>query len=173
MTIAVAQMLALALCLTFAWAGVAKLLRPAAFRRDLATFGLLPTAAVLPASLAVPIFELAAVLVALLLDLRIGAGALAGFLLVATASAARSSRLGRDPHCGCLLPGSAGRFGWYWATRNATLLCVCLAVVSAGPSGASWSLALILGGLVLVAALLVAEELVHLLSPNSGAPTRA
>jgi hypothetical protein len=109
-----------------AYAGVLKLLEPAAFAEDIQNYRLLPDAWAGPLALGLPVLELV-IAVGLLLPSHVsGAGLLSGLLFTTFALAMTQAKLrGIDLECGCF--GGTSRVSWLTVALDlglAGLACV-------------------------------------------------
>lgn len=88
----------------FLYAGVNKLLNPAAFATVIDAFGLVPDPLIMPIALALPILEILAA-VGLLFDVRGSLGLVTGLLVFFMAVVSYGIWMGLDIDCGCFGPG--------------------------------------------------------------------
>lgn len=168
---AVIATLAYAVAALLLAAAVTKVADLAAFRDTLESYGLPRTWLIHMVAAAVPVAEFASAGL-VLIDVRVGAGAMAGLLLAFTVAGAIAGQRGARPNCGCFDPVGSGSLGVWTFTRNGILLGACAAALVLSDGRIQWSLGLACAAGAVAACLLVGEAVRGALEAMDNSPLK-
>lgn len=116
----------------FVYAGVPKLLEPAAFAQSISNYHLVPESLVGPIAAVVPVLEIVVAL-ALVTGFAARGAAIAAAAMLAVFSAAIAQAIARDIDiaCGCFGTASSPEADWWSVARNVALLAAAVFVAVA------------------------------------------